>query len=176
VLQIRAPPAALCRPTPLTPFPALSVVLVCRVFPSQTFAITMQIKTAIFIFIALAIAPASGSNYNFTVADYSDASCKTRNKSPVLTAMFGECTPTVWAFGDDDDDRNAYIVVSGTCAGGTMSFFDGPGSAQCTPASLVGTSNWTAAMVFSCDQKLPTMWERASCSNTMHNATTSHFP
>ena len=36
-------------------------MLVCRVFPSQTFAINMQIKTAIFIAIALAASCASAS-------------------------------------------------------------------------------------------------------------------
>jgi hypothetical protein len=64
-------------------------MLVCRVFPAQTFAINMQIKTALFIALALAAGCASAANSSY-IGCYYDTNWATQPDFPTFFCSNGK--------------------------------------------------------------------------------------
>ena len=103
----------------LTPCPSLSVMLMCRVFPSQTFATNMQIKTGLFIaMLALLCAP-SQTAYIITQTKYANSDC-TGGVTLTKTINSGACVP-----GNPGSDS----VEGDSCANAAFQLFN---SSDCT--------------------------------------------
>jgi hypothetical protein len=111
-------------------------VLVCRVFPSQTFAINMQIKTAIFIAIATGCASAENATY---IGCYHD--CNGGRDLPAFYCSNGKtddvnCGPSSSCANDPSGMQNyaghdamTTVVCSALCKG--FKFFGMEAGGQC---------------------------------------------